>query len=221
MFGLIVAYIWKLRFVYPNCWIAIPVLMLLSHVLRRESPRALGFRVDNLPRYMKKLVPLLMLIVMVLAAGGAWFHTFRRIDFEGVLFSLAAYLPWGLAQEYALNGYFLNRFDAALPRRAASILTALLFCAAHAPNYFLMGVTLPLAWCATIVYRRTCNLYLLGFAHAIIGLMLFLVVPDSVSHHLRVGPGFFKYSAGPIALHPGVDHFLPPTRRLYPDTSTT
>jgi hypothetical protein len=76
---------------------------------------------------MKKLVPLLLLIVMVLAAGGAWFHTFRRIDFEGVLFSLAAYLPWGLAQEYALNGYFLNRFDAALSRRAASILTALLF----------------------------------------------------------------------------------------------
>jgi hypothetical protein len=43
MFGLIVAYIWKLRFVYPSCWIAIPVLMLLSHVLRRESPRARGF----------------------------------------------------------------------------------------------------------------------------------------------------------------------------------
>ena len=27
MFGLIVAYIWKLRFVHPHCWIAIPALM--------------------------------------------------------------------------------------------------------------------------------------------------------------------------------------------------
>jgi membrane protease YdiL (CAAX protease family) len=193
MFGLIVAYIWKLRFVYPSCWIAIPVLMVLSHFVRRESPRALGFRLDHLAEHMKKFAPLLMLIVLVLAAGGAWFHTFRQIGFEGVLFSLAAYLPWGLAQEYALNGYFLNRFDAVLSTRVASILTAALFCAAHAPNYFLMAVTLPLAWCATIVYRRTRNLYLLGFGHAIIGLMLFLVVPDSVSHHLRVGPGYFKY----------------------------
>jgi membrane protease YdiL (CAAX protease family) len=199
MFGLIVAYIWKLRFLYPNSWIAIPVLMVLSHVLRRESPRALGFRTDHLADHTKRFAPLLMLIVLVLLAGGAWFHTFRRIGFDGVLLSLAAYLPWGLVQEYALNGYFLNRFDAVLSRRVASILTALLFCAAHAPNYFLMVVTLPLAWCATIVYRRTRNLYLLGFAHAIIGLMLFLVVPDSVSHHLRIGPGFFTYSARPIA----------------------
>ena len=69
---------------------------------------------------------------------------------------------------------------------------ALLFCAAHAPNPFLMAVTLPLGWCATLLYRRTHNLYLLGIAHAVIGLLLFLVVPDSISHHLRVGPGWFR-----------------------------
>ena len=42
MFGLIMAYIWKLRAVHPASGIAIPFLMILSHVLRRESPRALG-----------------------------------------------------------------------------------------------------------------------------------------------------------------------------------
>jgi membrane protease YdiL (CAAX protease family) len=193
MFGLIVAYIWKLRFVYPSAWIAIPALMLLSHLIRRETPRALGFRLDHLAGHLKKFAPLVILIVGALAAGGAWFHTFRRIDFVDVLLSLAAYLPWGLVQEYALNGYFLNRFDTALSKHAASALAAVLFCAVHAPNYFLMAVTLPLAWYATIVYRRTRNLYLLGLAHAIIGLMLFLVVPDSISHHLRIGPGYFKY----------------------------
>ena len=193
MFGLIVAYIWKLRFVYPSAWIAIPALMLLSHLVRRETPRALGFRLDNLAVHLKTFAPLLILVVLALAAGGAWFHTFRRIDYEDVLFSLAAYLPWGLVQEYALNGYFLNRFDTAFSKHAASALAAALFCAVHAPNYFLMAVTLPLAWYATIVYQRTRNLYLLGLGHAIIGLMLFLVVPDSISHHLRIGPGYFKY----------------------------
>jgi membrane protease YdiL (CAAX protease family) len=106
---------------------------------------------------------------------------------------LAAYLLWGLTQQYALNGYFLNRFDAVFSSRAASSsVTALLFSAVHAPNPFLMAVTLPLGWCATLLYRRTRNLYLLGIAHGTIGLLLFVTVPDSVSHHLRVGPGWFR-----------------------------
>lgn len=205
IFGLIVAYIWELRFVYPASWIVIPALLLLSHLRRREKPGALGFRVDHLAENMKKFAPLLALIVLLLLAGGAWFHSFRQIGFEDILLSLAVYLPWGLAQEYALNGYFLNRFDAVLSNRAASLLTAALFCAAHAPNYFLMAVTLPLAWLATVVYRQTHDLYVLGVAHAVIGLMLFLVVPDSISHDLRVGPGYFHFhdvhlgGSGPVA----------------------
>ena len=56
----------------------------------------------------------------------------------------------------------------------------------------MMAVTLPLGWYATIVYRRTRNLYVLGIGHALIGLTLFIVVPDWMSHHLRVGPGWFR-----------------------------
>jgi membrane protease YdiL (CAAX protease family) len=44
-----------------------------------------------------------------------------------------------------------------------------------------MAITLPLGWCATLLYRRTRNLYLLGIAHATLGLLLFLVVPDDPS----------------------------------------
>jgi membrane protease YdiL (CAAX protease family) len=122
---------------------------------------------------------------------GALFHTIRPIGFRGILLAFLPYLPWGLAQEYVLNGYFLNRLDAVLSPSAAAALAALLFSAAHAPNPFLMAVTLPLGWCATLLYRRTHNLYLLGIAHAIIGLLLFLTVPDSISNHLRVGPGWY------------------------------
>jgi membrane protease YdiL (CAAX protease family) len=191
MFGLIMTYIWKLRSIHPNLWIVIPALMFLSHLLHHESPRALGFRLHGLPSLLKKLAPTLILIAAVLLAMGALLHTLRPIGFLGVLFALAPYLPWGLVQQYILNGYFLNRFDAALSKRSSALLAALLFAAAHAPNPFLMAVTLPLGWIATFVYRRTRNLYLLGIAHAIIGLLLFLVVPDTVSHHLRVGPGWF------------------------------
>jgi membrane protease YdiL (CAAX protease family) len=193
MFALIVAYIWKLRSVHPISWVAIPALMILSHVLRRESPRALGFELHGLWNGLIKLTPALMLIAVLLLGSGVLFGTLRHIGFAGDLFALALYLPWGLAQQYAMNGYFLNRFDASLSGRAASLLAALLFSAVHAPNPFLMVITLPLAWCATLLYRSMHNLYVLGIAHAVIGLLLFLTVPDSLSRHLRVGPGWFQY----------------------------
>jgi membrane protease YdiL (CAAX protease family) len=191
-FGLIVAYIWKLRFVHPSCWIGIPALMLFSHLLHRESPRALGFELHNLRDSLNELAPVLILLALLLVSAGVLLRTIRQIGFDGALLALAAYLPWGLAQQYVLNGYFLNRFDTALSSRAASVLAALLFSAAHAPNPFLMAITLPLGWCATLLYRRTRNLYLLGIAHASVGVLLFLMAPDSLSRHLRVGPGWFR-----------------------------
>jgi membrane protease YdiL (CAAX protease family) len=192
MFGLIVAYIWKLRFVYPHSWIIIPALMFLSHLLRRESPRALGFGLHSLRDCLHELAPLLVLIALLLLAAGFLLRTMRHVGFDVAFFAAAAYLPWGIIQQYALNGYFLNRLEAAVSAPEASLIAAILFSLAHAPNPFLMIITLPLAWCATKFYRRNRNLYLLGIAHAAIGLLLFLVVPDSVSHHLRVGPGWFR-----------------------------
>ncbi|MGP8243183.1 MAG: hypothetical protein ACLQVN_01545 [Bryobacteraceae bacterium] len=112
MFGLIVAYIWKLRFLHPRYWIAIPALMLLSHLLRREKPRALGFKLDNLRNGLSELAPMLTLVALLLLSMGTLLGTLRQIGFDDGLSALAAYLPWGLAQQYALNGYFLNRFDA-------------------------------------------------------------------------------------------------------------
>jgi hypothetical protein len=192
MFGLILAYIWKLRFWHPSCWIAIPALMVLSHLLRHESPRALGLEPHHLPDCLKELAPVLIFIALLLLSAGLRLPALRPIGFAGALLALAAYLPWGLAQQYALNAYFVNRLDSTLSTRAASLVAALLFSAAHAPNPFLMAVTLPLGWCATVYYRRTRNLYLLGIAHAGVGLLLFLVAPDSLSRHLRVGPGWFR-----------------------------
>jgi len=106
---------------------------------------------------------------------------------------LLSYLPWGLLQQYILNGYFLNRFDALLSSRVASLAAATLFCIAHTPNWFLMSVTFVGGYYSTLVYRRRRCLYFLGLAHALLGFLIFLIVPDSITHHLRVGPAWFRW----------------------------
>jgi len=131
MFGLIVAYIWKLRFVHPHCRIAIPALMFFSHLLRHESPRALGFRLHNLAATLNELGPMLLVIALLLLSAGMVLRTLRQFGFEDALFALAAYLPWGLAQQYALNGYFLK---ASTPHSRTAPLLSSLRCASVPPT---------------------------------------------------------------------------------------
>jgi membrane protease YdiL (CAAX protease family) len=191
VFGLIMAYIWALRAICPNFWMAILGLMLLSHLLRRETPGMLGFGTRNLRSPARELAPAVAFLVLLMASCGILLHTVRPVSLEGAIAALAVYLPWGLLQQYILNGYCLNRFGSVLAPRAAALVTAALFCAAHAPNWFLMSVTFPGGYYATRVYQRCRNVYLLGLAHAIAGFLIFLLVPDSISHHLRVGPAWF------------------------------
>jgi membrane protease YdiL (CAAX protease family) len=188
LYALIMIYIWRLRFVESRLWIVILGLMLLSHVVHRERPRELGFGLQNLRECADRLAPAMVLLFFLLLAGGLLLHTTRHVGFGDAFTALAGYIPWGLLQQYVLNGYFLNRLSPVFRRSAAPFAAAVLFSSAHAPNLFLMVVTLIGGYCAARVYQRYRNLYFLGLAHAAAGFLLYLVVPDSISHHLRVGP---------------------------------
>lgn len=194
VFAPIMVYIWELRRTVPSFWLVIPAAMILSHKLHGETPGELGFGMRSLRDCFHDLAPAVALLALVLLGGGILLRDVRRIGADRALASLIAYLPWGLAQQYALNGYFLNRFDAAVGRRASPWLAAAAFCCVHAPNWFLMAVTFPLGYCSAVVYHRYRNLYFLGMAHAVVGFLLFLAAPDSISHHLVIGPGWFKRS---------------------------
>jgi hypothetical protein len=192
IFGLIMLYIWRLRFTHHEAWLAILALILASHISRHEAADSMGFHCRNLRACLDRFAPALLFFGLVLVAAGLLLQTTRHIRFEDAILAWTAYLPWGLFQQYLLNGYFLNRFNAALPPRGAATLAAVLFSGAHLPNWFLMLVTLGSGYCAAVIYRRYQNLYFLGILHATIGFLLYLVVPDSISHHLTVGPGWFR-----------------------------
>ena len=135
----------------------------------------------------------LAFLALSMTAAGMLFQSTRPIGFDRAVLSWAAYIPWGLFQQYVLHGYFLNRFDALFSRRAAPLLAATLFSGVHLPNWFLMAVPLLAGYCCARIYRRYQNLYFLGAAHGTIGFLLFMMVPDSITHHLTVGPGWFLH----------------------------
>jgi hypothetical protein len=190
VFAAIMAYIWRIRVTHPWLFVPIPAMVLLSHFARNERAPSLGFRAAQLRECLRKFGPLLAALVLVMLAGGLLLGTIRPIGLDRAALGLALYLPWGLFQQYLLNGYFLNRFDTVLPLRASDATVAALFSAVHSPNWFLMLFT-PLAGYVSIqIYRRHRNLYFLGLAHATIGFLLFMVFPDTVIHHLNVGPAF-------------------------------
>jgi membrane protease YdiL (CAAX protease family) len=190
---MIVAYIWDLRYSHSGAWVGILGLMLLSHLVHREDACSLGFRTRNMGECWREIAPALPFLTLLMLACGTLLRTTRPIGVQTAMASWIAYLPWGVFQQYVLNGYFLNRFHAVLGRRAAFLISAALFCGVHFPNWFLMVVAFPAGYCSTRIYWRYRNLYLLGLAHATVGFLLFLVVPDSISHHLRVGPGWFGH----------------------------
>lgn len=196
IFVLIIYYIWRIRPEFPEFWRGIFALILFSHVYRRETAAALGFRWRNLPISLRRFSPILMGLAAVLVAAGVLSHTIRDVGIRMGFFSLVYYFFWGLFQQYLLNAYFVNRFleyssDAASSR--VPILSALFFAGVHAPNWFLMIATGLGGYFCAKAYVRYRNLFFLGFAHGLIGFLLYLVAPDSISHHLYVGPKWFLH----------------------------
>ena len=191
-FAVIMTYIWALHYSHRRLWLIILGLLVLSHRLHRERANMLGFQVRNLPECWGDIAPTLAFLGLVLLACGSLLHTSKPVRFDGAFFAWAAYLPWGLLQQYLLNSYFLTRFEAVFSRRTALTLSAALFSGAHAPNWFLMAITFFAGYCSICIYRRYKNLYFLGIAHATLGVLILTVVPDSISHHFDIGPGWYR-----------------------------
>ena len=120
MFLVIMGYIWIWRASHPYLWMAILACLLLSHALHREDARELGFGRASLSECAHRFAPLLTVLALAMLAGGLLLNTTRRMPADQAFLALFAYLPWGVLQQYMLNGYFLNRFDRALPPRSSA-----------------------------------------------------------------------------------------------------
>ena len=172
------------------------LLMFLSHRVRRESLRDLGFRFDTF------LPALYLLAVPVLLIGGAclliaW-TTGSSISFlrwhpnRNLALQLAIGFAWALAQQYVLQGFFNRRAMIVLGRGWLSVLLiAVIFALLHLPNPWIALITFIAGGIWATVYQRAPNLFALAVTHAVMTWFIVSTLPASMLGHLRVGLGYF------------------------------
>lgn len=175
---------------------AIPVAaafgyILLSHRLRGETMRELGFRVDNFVPALRLLaIPTVGAVGCFLFIGwskGGW-----HLD---MLWSRPRYLllpVWALAQQYVCQGFINRRAQTVFGKGWKSVLvTASIFALLHMPNLNLVWLTLVggLVWAAT--YQLQPNLFALAISHTVTSMILARALPNIWVNSMRVGLKYF------------------------------
>ncbi|GEM_PF-5199441 len=116
----------------------------------------------------------------------------RPLDLVRFFKDIGAYYIWALIQQALLLGYFAWRFEfLRMKTKTRVICVGLLFAVLHAPNPLLMVITGVGGAFSAIYFYRFRNLYVLSLAHSIIGAAV-LYLPDTWTHHLNIGPRFFR-----------------------------
>jgi membrane protease YdiL (CAAX protease family) len=177
----------------------IPVLMVfafmfLSHRVRGETLRELGWRFDNFGRAVRLLVlPTLAGGVALILLGWG----FGSLRFRGLRTGMALLIPlygiaWGLFQQYVLQAFINRRAQMVWGKGAVSVITvAVVFALLHLPNPALMAATFIGGIMWAIVYQRAPNLFALALSHAVMTWLLISTVPEGWLNSLRVGFNYF------------------------------
>ena len=189
-------YIWYFQAHARMTWTVLLAMLVASQMLHRESPNAMGIRWQGFLACSREYaLPVLAVTIAGMGAGGL-FRTLRPVPATHVIAVFVGYTWWALLQQYLLNAFFVNRLSSALAGRfefVVPLLAGSFFAAAHLPNALLVNVTLVAGTFSAVAYRRHRNLLFLAVAHALLGTTIWFAIPDSVSHHLRVGPGMLEH----------------------------
>ena len=175
-------------------WAAIGVITILVLMLiDRTSLQRLGL---GLPKIFGAglvlgtgLAMVVLMVILVRLAGGQ-----IPANSTGPSLRLAGgYVIWALLQEFILQSFFFNRFEELYGGSAAVWMASTLFAAAHLPSPVLTTATLIGALFFCEMYRRYRSIYPLAIVHAMLGMTIAVITPDSLLHHMRVGIGYLRY----------------------------
>jgi hypothetical protein len=197
LFSIMVAlFIWRWQAAHPLSWIILPVWLVTSFLVHRDTPKTLGWRADNLwPATRQGLLLFGIYIAAVCAAGLALGASHRLpehlIDHRRFL----GYFAFCLLQQVAVNSYLMNRLLSAVDRPViAAFLSSTIFAALHWPNPVLIPVTLIGGFGMCMLFARQRNILPLTLGQAILGGLVWWAFPIAWHHSMRVGPGYYSFA---------------------------
>jgi len=193
--ALVGMYIWKWQMVSPRSWWIVAAAMVLSGVVRRDTPKTLGWRADNLWAATRRAVPFFAVAVVAVCCAGLFLGMLQRLPAHLIEpRRFVGYLAFCLLQQVALNSFLTNRLLGYFekPWRAA-LLAGLVFGALHWPNPVLVPLTLvggvAMAW----LFARERNILPLALGQAVLGALVWWAFPLAWHHSMRVGPGYWTF----------------------------
>lgn len=193
--GYIAWFIWQLQTTHPFSWLVFPVWLLASIAIHHDTPKTLGWRIDNLwPATRQGLIFYAVLVLGTFLAGlllGAFHHPPPHVTEPWRFFAYAAFC---LLQQIALNSYLTNRLLYALENpRLAALFAGGIFAALHWPNPVLVPLTFIGGVAMSWLFSRERNIFPLTVGQAILGTLTWWVFPVAWHHGMRVGPGFYAF----------------------------
>ena len=193
--ALVAMYIWKWQAASPRSWWILAAWMVLSGILRRDTPKTLGWRADNLWAATRRATPFFAIASLAVCGAGLFLGMLQRLPahlLEPRRF--AGYLAFCLLQQVALNSFLTNRllgyFDTTWP---AASLAGVLFAALHWPNPVLVPLTLVGGVAMSWLFAQERNILPLAVGQAVLGALVWWAFPLAWHHSMRVGPGFWAF----------------------------
>lgn len=186
-------FIWRLQFTARWTWMIFVIWIAASFLIHRDTPKTLGWRVDNLwPASRQALIyfgAMLAGLVVIGLAVGAGPHLPPNLTSWHRLWT---YFAFCLLQQVALNSLVHNRMLSLVRNEwLAATLTGLIFAACHWPNPVLVPLTFIAGTAMAYMFGRVRNIIPLAIGQALLGSLVFWALPLGWHHHLRVGPGYY------------------------------
>jgi hypothetical protein len=212
LFSAIVAmFIWRWQAADPYSWVMLPIWLIVSFLIHRDTPKTLGWRADNFWATTRKgLWMFAGFIAAVVIAGlslGALHRTPPHLLDER---RTVGYFAFCLLQQVAVNSYLNNRFLFATATPSASFsgsgattkehqivaaaLSSFVFGTLHWPNPVLVPVTLIGGFGMCLLFAKSRNILPLTVGQSILGGLTWWAFPTAWHHSMRVGPGYYAFA---------------------------
>ncbi len=197
LFAFLLYYIWVLQpLSRAYAWPAFSFFMaftLLASTLHGDSLADRGIRIDTLGRGLAEAAFVIMPGLAVAFFMGRSMEGGRPMTPERLTVSFFEAYSWAFFQQYGLQCFFNLRLRKVVPHPIGhDVVCAGIFAALHLPNPFLTVVTFGAAYCFCALFRRCPNLFALAAAHALSSSVLYYCLPPTVTHLMRVGPGYLQ-----------------------------